>query len=92
MGTVLIIRLTFITYFFYKRLLTYLKKTGRTHSVCTMIAFTNFVIMRVILHLEYEQMQKKKIFYCLNSHYYFQQLELVNVPSNVRKQIFYKLI
>ena len=61
MGTVLIIRLTFITYFFYKRLLTYLKKTGRTHSVCTMIAFTNFVIMRVILHLEYEQMQKKKI-------------------------------
>ena len=60
MGTVLIIWLTFITYFFYKRLLTYLKKTGRTHSVCTMIAFTNFVIMRVILHLEYEQMQKKK--------------------------------
>ena len=92
MGTVLIIWLTFITYFFYKRLLTYLKKTGRTHSVCTMIAFTNFVIMRVILHLEYEQMQKKKIFYCLNSHYYFQQFELVNVPSNVRKQIIYKLI
>lgn len=62
MGTVLIIWLTFITYFFYKRSLTYLKtKTGRTHSVCTMIAFTNFVIMRIILHLEYEQMQKKKI-------------------------------
>ena len=60
MGTVLIIWLTFIAYFLYKRLFTYLKKTGRTQSLCTLIAFTNFVIMRVILHLEYEQMQKKK--------------------------------
>ena len=91
MGTVLIIWLTFIAYFLYKRLFTYLKKTGRTQSLCTLIAFTNFVIMRVILHLEYEQMQKKK-FYCLDSHYYFQQFSFVNVPSNVWKQIIYKLI
>ena len=36
--------------------------------------------------------KRKKHFYCLNSHYYFQQFELVNVRSNVRKQIIYKLI
>ena len=35
---------------------------------------------------------KRKKFYCLDSHYYFQQFSFVNVPSNVRKQIIYKLI
>ena len=91
MGTVLIIWLTFIAYFLYKRLFTYLKKTGRTHSVCTVIAFTNFVIMRVILHLEHEQMQTEYNFYYPNSNYDFQQFELVNVPSNVRSKLFINL-
>ena len=85
MGTVLIIWLTFITYFFYKRLLTYLKK-NRKNS-----AFTNFFIMRVILHLEHEQMQTEYNFYYPNSHYDFQQFELVNVPKNVGKLSTYKL-
>ena len=35
--------------------------------------------------------KRKKIFYCFNSHYYFQQLELVNVPSNVRNKLFINL-
>ena len=57
-----------------------------------MIAFTNFVIMRVILHLEHEQMQTEYNFYYPNSHYDFQQFELVFVPNNVGKLIIYKLI
>ena len=48
--------------------------------------------MKVILHLEHEQLQTEENFYCLDSHYYFQQFELVNVRSNVRKKIIYKLI
>ena len=91
MGTVLIIWLTFIAYFLYKRLFTYLKKTGRTQSLCTLIAFTNFVIMTVILHLEREQMQTEYNFYYPNSHYDFQQFELENVPNNVGKLSTYKL-
>ena len=92
MGTVLIIWLTFIAYFLYKRLFTYLKKTGRTQSLCTLIAFTNFVIMRVILHLEHEQLQTEENFYYPNSYCDFQQFELVFVPNNVGKLIIYKLI
>ena len=34
---------------------------------------------------------KRKKFYCLNSHHYFQQFELVNVPSNVRNKLFINL-
>ena len=69
-----------------------MKKTGRTHSVCTMIAFTNFFIMKVILHLEHEKLQTEENFYYPNSYCDFQQFELVFVPNNVGKLIIYKLI
>lgn len=72
---------------FYKRLFMHLKTTGRTQSLCTLIAFTNFAIIRVILHLEHEQMQTGKNFY-----FPFQQCELVNVPNNVGKVVIYELI
>ena len=48
--------------------------------------------MRVILHLEHEQMQTEENFYYPNSYCDFQQFELVFVPNNVGKLIIYKLI
>ena len=48
--------------------------------------------MRVILHLEHEQLQTEENFYYPNSYCDFQQFELVFVPNNVGKLIIYKLI
>ena len=48
--------------------------------------------MKVILHLEHEQLQTEENFYYPNSYCDFQQFELVFVPNNVGKLIIYKLI